>query len=400
MRIALNVILWLLLGAGVAQAADNRESVEAARQAALDANAALLASGLLADGEEALARATRFSAEGSADKAAEELATARWNFAAAELQAIQTRVLGEAREAISAARSVRAKRYAPRTLDRAVSLAEAAAGRLADDRTDIETATNLADEAAATARLATRIVETARRKPTTEDLLLEQAGALWQLQEAAGIPQLADQAPATATTELAATIRRLASDNERLGTELEESRKFAAALEEEIRILDARLGGASAERKELVRQLEAQARKREQLLQAQGLFADDEATVFQQSDRIIARLTGLSFPSGSAQLGSDSDPLFARIATLITIWPDAVITVEGHTDARGSDRLNLRLSENRARTVMERLIRDNAALITRITSVGYGETRPIANNETAEGREQNRRIDLVIVPVD
>ncbi len=295
---------------------------------------------------------------------------------------------------------MRAKRYAPRTLDRAVSLAEAAAGRLADDRTDIETATNLADEAAATARLATRIVETARRKPTTEDLLLEQAGALWQLQEAAGIPQLADQAPATATTELAATIRRLASDNERLGTELEESRKFAAALEEEIRILDARLGGASAERKELVRQLEAQARKREQLLQAQGLFADDEATVFQQSDRIIARLTGLSFPSGSAQLGSDSDPLFARIATLITIWPDAVITVEGHTDARGSDRLNLRLSENRARTVMERLIRDNAALITRITSVGYGETRPIANNETAEGREQNRRIDLVIVPVD
>ncbi len=400
MRIPFNLILWLLLGLNTGLAADDTAMVDAARQAALDANAAELASDLLAEGEEAMARARRYGEQGKPDKAAGKLDEARQNFSAAELQAIQAVVLGEAREAIAAARSVRAKRYAPRTLARAIDLAEQSAGTLVNDRTDIETATDLADEAAATARLASRIVNTARRKPSTEDLLLDHAGTLWQLQDAAGQVQYADQDPAVATAELVDTISKMRADNERLGKDLDDMREFAADLEDEIRILDAQLGGARAERKELVRQLEEQARKREQLAQAQALFSEDEATVFQQSDQVIARVTGLAFASGSAKLTSDSDPLIARVVNLLAIYPGAFVAVEGHTDSRGSDRLNLRLSENRARTVMERLIRENAALENRVTAVGYGETRPVANNETQEGRAQNRRIDLVITPVD
>jgi outer membrane protein OmpA-like peptidoglycan-associated protein len=183
-----------------------------------------------------------------------------------------------------------------------------------------------------------------------------------------------------------------------LAADLEDSRNFAAALEDEIRILDDRLGGATEERRELVMRLERQSRVREQLAQAKALFSAAEAEVFQQSDLVVTRITGLSFASGSADIAAASDPLFDKIHSLLTLYPGAEITVEGHTDSKGSDRLNLRLSQNRAQSVMQRLIRDNALAPEKLSAIGYGESRPIANNETSAGRAQNRRIDLLIKP--
>ncbi len=374
------------------------EMAEQARQAAIEANAALMASALLADGEEALSKAHRLLEQGADEKAGEKMAAAQRLFREAELVAIQNNLLDEARVALAEARKARAKKYAPRTLERAAQLAQDALAALNQDRYNTEHAGKLADNAAATARLATNIASRARQKPGAEDLLLSHAADIWKLQEAAQLPQLADQKTDAATGELAGEITRLRQSEQQLAADLEESREFAAALEDEIRILDQRLGGASKERRELVMRLERQARTREQLAQAKALFSAGEAEVFQQSDLIITRLTGLSFASGSANIEAGSDPLFDKIRSLLAIYPGAEITVEGHTDSKGSDRLNLRLSQNRAQSVMQRLIRENALAPEKISAVGYGESRPIANNETATGRAQNRRIDLLIKP--
>jgi len=374
------------------------EMAEQARQAAIEANAALMASALLADGEEALSKAHRLLEQGADEKAGEKMAAAQRLFREAELVAIQNNLLDEARVALAEARKARAKKYAPRTLERAAQLAQDALAALNQDRYNTEHAAKLADNAAATARLATNIASRARQKPGAEDLLLSHAADIWKLQEAAQLPQLADQKTDAATGELAGEITRLRQSEQQLAADLEESREFAAALEDEIRILDQRLGGASKERRELVMRLERQARTREQLAQAKALFSAGEAEVFQQSDLIITRLTGLSFASGSANIEAGSDPLFDKIRSLLAIYPGAEITVEGHTDSKGSDRLNLRLSQNRAQSVMQRLIRENALAPEKISAVGYGESRPIANNETATGRAQNRRIDLLIKP--
>jgi len=380
---------------GMASAAGgSADTVEQARQAAIDANAATMASGLLANGEEVLSKARRLQQQGADTKAEEKMAAAQRLFREAELVAIQNSALGEARQALAQARKARAKKYAPRTLARAEKLAQDALAAINEDRYNTDTAAAIADNAAATAKLATNISNRARKKPRAEDLLLDHAADIWKLQEAARLPRLADQQTDSATGELAAEIVRMRERELRLAADLEDSRNFAAALEDEIRILDDRLGGATKERRELVMRLERQSRIREQLAQAKALFSAGEAEVFQQSDLVVTRITGLSFASGSADIAAASDPLFDKM----TLYPGAEITVEGHTDSKGSDRLNLRLSQNRAQSVMQRLIRDNALAPEKLSAIGYGESRPIANNETSAGRAQNRRIDLLIKP--
>ena len=75
---------------------------------------------------------------------------------------------------------------------------------------------------------------------------------------------------------------------------------------------------------------------------------------------------------------------------------DAII--EGHTDSNGTDQYNIGLSQRRANTVREALIRDHGVNPSRLRAVGYGESRPIANNATPEGRYTNRRVMVVIPP--
>jgi len=406
MRTRLNLILLLagLLSAALtgaqqpAATAEIAETAQNARQAALDENAPNLAGELFEDAEVAFGRAIRFRDQGKPEKATAEFGAARQLFLDAELTAIQNRVLAEARRELTEARKARAKKYAPRTLARAEQLTAEALTALSDDRNAIDRATALADNAAATARLAQRIVRTARDKPAVEELLLNQARGIWQLQTAAELPQEADQNMLTATDELAAEIIRLREREQRLDRDLTETRAYSAALEEEIRILDERLGGATAERRQLVMRLEEQARAAEQLEQAKTLFTADEAEVFEQSGIIIARLTGLNFASGSAELNASTDGLFAKLRRLLSIYPGATVNIEGHTDSKGGDRLNQRLSQNRAQAVMNRIVQDSAFPPDRIAATGFGETRPIANNETEAGRAQNRRIDVLIKP--
>ena len=73
------------------------------------------------------------------------------------------------------------------------------------------------------------------------------------------------------------------------------------------------------------------------------------------------------------------------------MWPDKVVQIEDHTDADGDDNLTLALSVARAESVVNALISRNI-LAARLYAVGYGETKPIASNETTVGKRQNRRI--------
>ena len=78
-------------------------------------------------------------------------------------------------------------------------------------------------------------------------------------------------------------------------------------------------------------------------------------------------------------------------------YPGSSISVEGHTDSTGTPKYNQGLSERRAAAVKKYLLDNGVTSADKITSVGYGETRPIASNDTAEGRFQNRRVEIVIL---
>ena len=102
-----------------------------------------------------------------------------------------------------------------------------------------------------------------------------------------------------------------------------------------------------------------------------------------------------TFQVGSAVLSPDATALLDEAIEILTDNTATVLTVEGHTDDVGSDDDNLALSEARAQAVVDYLVAGGIDP-ARLTAVGYGESQPVATNETAEGRSENRRIQFVV----
>ena len=193
-------------------------------------------------------------------------------------------------------------------------------------------------------------------------------------------------------------IEELRADALEAEIDLENNSTRIAELEDEIRELDEQLGGVSQERVALVQRLEAEARIRDQFATIEALFERDEARVSREGNNIVLRLVGLTFPSGVSTVGPQYRDLLAKVSQAATVFPRSQIVIEGHTDSYGSDGTNLTLSRQRAEAVSEYLVREFGIPTFRISAVGYGETRPIANNETEQGRVRNRRIDIRIEP--
>jgi OOP family OmpA-OmpF porin len=103
-------------------------------------------------------------------------------------------------------------------------------------------------------------------------------------------------------------------------------------------------------------------------------------------------LQGVKFATNSADLLPESMPVLENAIATLKRYPQVNIEVAGHTDSRGSDAYNLQLSSRRAESVLKYL-RDGGVSNT-LTSRGYGESDPIASNDTDEGRQQNRRVVL------
>jgi OOP family OmpA-OmpF porin len=107
-------------------------------------------------------------------------------------------------------------------------------------------------------------------------------------------------------------------------------------------------------------------------------------------------LNNIFFEYAKASLKSESFPELDRIAETMKENVNLTIEIQGHTDNVGSNESNLRLSQDRAESVRTYLLSKKLAT-NRVTSVGFGETRPVASNDTEEGKAQNRRVEFVIV---
>ena len=105
----------------------------------------------------------------------------------------------------------------------------------------------------------------------------------------------------------------------------------------------------------------------------------------------------ITFKSGAAALAPESAAPLDELATDLSACPDAVVHVEGHTDADGDDAQNLALSVSRAEAVVGALIERGIAP-TRLYAVGFGEAKPIADNTTSDGKRLNRRIVVTVSP--
>ena len=102
------------------------------------------------------------------------------------------------------------------------------------------------------------------------------------------------------------------------------------------------------------------------------------------------------FDTGKSSIKAESTSVMVDIITILKEYPNAKFTVEGHTDSVGSEKLNQSLSESRALSVKEFLV-DKGIEEFRLSAVGYGESKPIATNNTRAGRTQNRRVEINLV---
>lgn len=106
--------------------------------------------------------------------------------------------------------------------------------------------------------------------------------------------------------------------------------------------------------------------------------------------------SGILFDVDKAALRPVAQTNLDKLAVILNKYSDTNILIEGHTDATGSDEYNLELSEKRAKSVSNRLA-VNDVIPTRFTIMGYGESQPIADNDTPDGRQTNRRVEVAIM---
>lgn len=142
--------------------------------------------------------------------------------------------------------------------------------------------------------------------------------------------------------------------------------------------------------------LRAEAKSRQEelrsaLSQMEGKFA----SIRQDARGTIVSLADILFDFDKATLRRDVEFNLVKIATILNQFGEMHVLVEGHTDAIGTDEYNLALSKKRAQAVHDFLVSQGVDE-KRMSWEGYGKTRPVADNDTDEGRQKNRRVDLVI----
>ncbi len=100
----------------------------------------------------------------------------------------------------------------------------------------------------------------------------------------------------------------------------------------------------------------------------------------------------MTFDTNKADIRPEFVDQIAKVAKFMTQYPDTTVVIEGHTDSTGAAKYNKSLSQKRAQAVADALINDYHVAANRVSAVGYGEEKPIADNNTAEGRKANRRV--------
>ena len=172
-------------------------------------------------------------------------------------------------------------------------------------------------------------------------------------------------------------------------------------LKQKLASLEQSMGKYKSEKDLAKAKLERQAIRKEKAARiSKSITKTEGSVVFDIDGNVIIRLYGLNFLSGKAEIGSKYYGLLKKVHNAIELFPKCQVIVEGHTDTQGTTTDNRKLSEKRASAVVEYIIANLNMPKERIKALGYGEEKPVASNETSEGRKKNRRIDVLILPAD
>ncbi|MEW7973537.1 MAG: OmpA family protein [Candidatus Thiodiazotropha endolucinida] len=294
-----------------------------------------------------------------------------------ELDALKQDATENARQDIAQATESEADEYSPKTLKRALEELALSVAVLETNRTQREKAKNHALQASRLARRSVEITEMIkdfkRREYTMEEIILWYQKQISLISEPTGDELHFDQPNHEVVTALRNKLVNY--------TEIQQA-ELATRMD-----LQSRLEAVERENRE------AQAR----FDKIQDLFSSYEANVYRQGHNVLLELRAFNFPSGGSEIQSENFALLDKIVTAVKSFPNPDVVVSGHTDSVGGADVNQQLSQRRAETVASFLEKVGGVARNHITAIGYGESRPVANNETERGRKSNRRIEVLII---
>lgn len=181
--------------------------------------------------------------------------------------------------------------------------------------------------------------------------------------------------------------------------EAEELRQKAALEAEQTRQATVALAAAKAqaeeERTRLAEQKQALVREREAVVSRIAPALESIAATAASPRGLVVTFPGTWFDTGQATMKSPARAAVAKLAGILLMVPDRNVRIEAHTDATGNAAANLKLSGERARNVAA-ILAEQGVAGERVASEGYGSRMPVAPNTTAEGRAQNRRVEIVV----
>jgi len=340
---------------------------------------------------------------------------------ALKLDSKQPLELYEARNAVQIARSVGADRFATETFQKAeksLAQSEAYQARNAGSKPVTMTAREAVQTAEDARAIAVKRQDeealAAERARSSEREATSESARLAAQSEADRVTREAEQARIKAQSEAERLTQEknaqtVASAMEADRLKRENDAKMAASMADN----DARTAAAAAAADRLKRDNDAQraasqaeldkaAQQQAQLEAEKAQLRNDLLkqfnVVLQTRDTargLIVNMSDVLFDTGKFSLRPTAREKLARVAGIVSGHPGLKLDVEGHTDSVGGEEYNQSLSENRGSSVRDFLVRQGMAEGS-VTTKGFGKTQPVATNDTAEGRQQNRRVELVI----
>ncbi len=366
-----------------------------ARADAEEADAEHYSAELWQKAEQKFTDAARNLEDGNATNAKDKGREAETIYRDAELDAIKNNFFTETRKLLATAEKEKANKYAPKTYQHARDLLAQAEKALNENRYDTDQPRDLARQAKSEAKHALYITDIVRnmdsQSVSVEELILRSEKPLSDIATAADIVPTFEEGYAPTTNEILGWITEIQTVNQTMLQENQELASQNAALQQE-------LGGMSKERLAMEQSLAANAEMKKKISQVEGTFTPEEAKIFREQGQIYIRLIGLNFAVGKSVIRPEHFGLLTKVQDAIQVFAGCHVRIEGHTDSHGTDSMNLQLSQERADAVRQYLVANMRLDPQIIEAIGYGENRPIANNETEEGRTKNRRIDVVILP--
>ena len=313
-----------------------------------------------------------------------------------ELQAIKLNTLGQVKKLIEQAEREGSAKRVPETLQSVKATYRKTEEFIAKHRYEREEMHKKVSESLFQAQRLIQLNQQSKRLQTmnAEQVSLWAEGILYKVTQKILAPDMRNENFDTQLENIIGSISALKEDREFMINKVRDQQAEMDGLRKQI----ASLEGKTLEERAEIERLAEEKRFQQLFVEVQSFFEPEDAEIYKQGNQLIIRLRAIHFPVGSYVLMPHNYELLNKVQKAIRTFGEPNVVIEGHTDSTGSDTVNEQLSENRAESVRQYLVANEFLPASKILSVGYGAKRPLASNQTEEGRAVNRRIDVVIIP--